>query len=77
MHLSLLFGAIDLEIAQHGEFFSFVLEKDERVGHEKANRIEHVGIALAGGDEQNRLIAAQFHVLALVASDFDFFCRGV
>jgi hypothetical protein len=53
-----------------------VLEKDEWVGHEKANRIEHVGIALAGGDEQNRLIAAQFHVLTLVASDFRFLLSG-
>jgi hypothetical protein len=76
MDVSLLFGAIDLEIAQHGEFFFSVLEKNKRVGNEKADRIEHVGIALAGCDEQNCLIAAQFHGRARVASDFRFLLPG-
>src|SRR5581483_7052516 len=55
--IRLALGAIDLEIAHHDVLLAPMLEKNERVGGEKRRGIQHVGVALACGDNQKRILA--------------------
>src|SRR5262249_13811593 len=58
--VGLALGAVDLEVAHDDVLLPAVLEKDEWVGREKRRGIQHVGVALARGDDQKGILAA-FH----------------
>ena len=52
-----LAGAVDFQIAQHDGRAAIGAQVDERVGHEHAHGVEHVGVVLRVGDHQ-QVVAA-------------------
>ena len=48
----LLATTIDFQIAQHERAFTVAFEKDEWIGRPKFRRVKHVGIRIAGGDNE-------------------------
>src|ERR1700704_768183 len=50
--VGLLATAIDFQIAKDKRAFAIAFEKDEWIGRPKFRRIEHIGIRLAGGDDE-------------------------
>src|SRR6266478_9125943 len=50
--VGLLATAIDLQIAEDKRAFAIAFEKDEWIGRPKLCRIEHVGIRVAGSDDE-------------------------
>src|SRR5882762_7484721 len=50
--VGLLATAIDFQIAKDKRAFAIAFEKDEWIGRPKLCRIEHVGIRVAGGDDE-------------------------
>src|SRR4029077_880377 len=50
--VGLLATAIDFQSAQDKRAFAIAFEKDEWIGRPKIRRVKHIGIRLAGGDDE-------------------------
>jgi hypothetical protein len=73
IRLGLLFGPVNLQVAHYHMAGFLVLKKDKRIWNKKAGCIEHVGVALAGGNQENRLIASELAKARLRGREvFDF-----
>ena len=70
-----VFGPVDLQIAHHDVARFLVLKKDKRIWNKKARRVEHVGVAFAGGNEKNRLIAPELAELGSGNESFWFWAE--
>ena len=67
IRVGLLAAAIDFQIAQDKRAFAIALQKDEWIWRPKFRRIKHIGICLAGGDDETGWFCFSF------GHEFDFF----
>ena len=57
--MGLFFGPVDFQVAHHDVAGFLVLKKDKRIRNKKARRVEHIGVAFAGGNQKDRLITSE------------------
>src|SRR5262245_6285337 len=66
IRVSLLSPAIDFQIAQDKRASAIAFQKDEWIGRPKFRRIKHIGICLAGGNDEAGWFCFCFALLHLI-----------
>src|SRR5205823_14707521 len=68
VRLRILLRPIDLQIAQDERALPVLLKKNERIADEDPCRVKHIGIGIAGRDNQTRSFGFCCHFSMLPAS---------